>query len=179
MHRILTLLIFLCASPGFAQGFWEYGSWRVVIDEVDTGEDLRRTCYALTGGDGQPTVAFSFSNGDAGPPWFFPSVIVYESAPRGFDTVLQDGQSAYIRFDDEQVMDGTVYAYLDEDGFARAEISFDHPLSQWVLQSMRVNGQMDVVVAGDVFMYAYLDGFTASYLKAAEECGFDGSGVVN
>jgi hypothetical protein len=44
---------------------------------------------------------------------------------------------------------------------------------------MRVNGQMDVVVEDEVFMYAYLDGFTASYLKAAEECGFDGSGVVD
>lgn len=168
----------LLAGPVAAQNFWEYGSWRVWVDEVDTGEDLRRTCTALTGGDGLPSASVAFYNGDAGPPIFFPSVVVSESAPRGYDTVLLDGQDVYVWFDDEQTMDSTVYAYRDEEGFALAEIPFDHPLSQWVLQSMRANGQMDVMVEGKVFMTAYLDGFTAAYLKAAEQCGFDGAGVV-
>ncbi len=166
-------------SPATAQGFWEYGSWRVLVQEIDTGEDLRRTCTAITGGDGLPSVTVAFSNGDAGPPDFFPTVTVHEYASRGYDTVLQGGQSAYIRFDDEQVMDSVVTTYVTEDVFANAEIAFDHPISQWVLQSMRTNGQMDVVVEGKVFIYTYLDGFTASYLKAAEQCGFDGTGVVD
>lgn len=51
--------------------------------------------------------------------------------------------------------------------------------SQWVLRAMRTNGQFDVVVEGNVFMYVYLDGFTASYLKMAEECGSTGVGVVD
>ena len=48
-----------------------------------------------------------------------------------------------------------------------------------MLQTMRLNDQMDIVVNGQVFMTAFLDGFTASYLKMAGECGFSGVGVVN
>lgn len=76
-------------------------------------------------------------------------------------------------------MDGTVHGFFDNEGFANAEIAFEHPLSQWVLRDMRANGQFDVVVEHRDFMYAYLDGFTASYLKMAEQCGFDGAGVVD
>ncbi len=178
MRYVIVALFLMFTAPAAAQGFWEYGSWRVWVEQIDTSQDLRRTCIASTGGDGLPSVAVTFSNGDAGPPDYFPSVVIHDYAPRGYDTVLQDGQPVYVRFDDEQVMDSTVHANIDEEGFARATISFDDPVSQWVLQSMRVNGQMDVVVDGQVFMYVYLDGFTASYLKAAEECGFDGAGVV-
>lgn len=115
--------------------------------DVDTGADVPRTCTAITGGDGLPSVAAAFRNGDVRPPDFFHTVTVHEYAPRGYDTVLQDGQSAYIRFDDEQVRDSVVTTY--------------------------------VVVDGKVFIYAYLDRFTASYLKAAAQCGFDGTGVVD
>lgn len=172
-------LLALMAGPASADGFWEYDSWRVIMQEVDTGEDLRRTCTAFTGGDGAPSVSISLSNGDVGPPYFFPTVLIHERAPRGYQTVLQDGQAVYIRFDDEDSMDGVVMGYVDEQGFANAQIAFDHPLSQWVLRAMRVNGQFDVVVGGAVFMYAYMDGFTAAYLKMAEQCGFDGAGVVD
>ena len=159
--------------------YYEYGSWRVHVEEIDTGEDLRRTCVALTGGDGEPSVSFEISNGDAGPPDYFPSVVVEENAFRHQRTVAQEGQSAYIRFDDNDVMDSFVRGYIDEEGFQHATISFDHPQSQWVLQAMRRNGQMDVVVDHKVLTVAFLNGFTASYLKAMESCGFDGRGVVN
>lgn len=179
MRSMICGLLAVIAGPAMADGFWEYGSWRVFVQEIDTGEDLRRFCSASTGGDGEPSVEISVSNGDVGPPDFFPTVLIKENAPRGYQTELQDGQAAYIRFDDEDVMDGVVRGYIDEEGFSNAQITFDHPLSQWVLRAMRMNGQFDVVVDGEVFMYAYLDGFTASYLKMAEECGFDGTGVVD
>ncbi|SNR54524.1 hypothetical protein [Puniceibacterium sediminis] len=179
MKLIIGSLFALIAGPAWADGYWEYGSWRVDVQEVDTGEDLRRTCSAVTGGDGSPSVQVSMSNGDAGPPDYFPTVLISEHAPRGHGTVLQDGQAAYIRFDNEESMDGAVSGFFDEEGFANAEIAFDHPLSQWVLRAMRLNGQFDVVVEGNVFMYVYLDGFTASYLKMAEECGFSGAGVID
>ncbi|PRY26390.1 hypothetical protein CLV78_101485 [Aliiruegeria haliotis] len=179
MRLIVAGLLAVLAGPVMADGFWEYGSWRVIVEDVDTGEDLRRTCTAATGGDGEPSVSVSVSNGDAGPPEVFPSVLIREHAPRHHQTGLQDGQEAYIRFDNEEVMDGVVVGYFDDQGFANAEIAFDHPLSQWVLRAMRANGQFDVVLGNNVFMYVYLDGFTASYLKMAEECGFDGAGVVD
>lgn len=92
MLRLFFIFILaLCANPATAQGFWEYGSWRIWVQEFDTGEDLRRTCTALTGGDRQPSVVISVSNGDAGPPDYCLAVIVQESVPRGYPTVLRDG----------------------------------------------------------------------------------------
>lgn len=172
---LFSLAVPLQASSGL---FWEYGSWTVYVDDIDTGEDLRRTCVAITGGDGMPTVKVEISDGDAGPPHAYPSVVINESAIRGHGTVMQDGQDAYVRFDDEDSMDGTVAGYFDDEGFAQADIAFHSPQSQWVLQAMRRNGQMDVVVAHQEFFTAFLDGFTASYLKMMEQCGFDGTGVV-
>lgn len=160
-------------------GYWSYGSWQVVAETIDTGEDLRRTCTAFTGGDGNPTLSVEISNGDAGPPHLFPSVEVRESAFRGYPTVMQDGQALFIRFDDEDSMDAVVTGYFDEDGFAQATFRFDHPDSQWVLRAMRKNGQLDAVVGGQVFATFFLDGFTASYVKAMDECGFTGAGVVD
>ena len=178
MRLIIFCLLALSAGSAWADGYWEYGSWRVTVQEMDTGEDLRRTCSAATGGDGAPSAVISVSNGDAGPPDYFPVLLIREQAVRHHQTVLQDGQPVYIRFDDEDVMDGVVAGFVDDEGFANAEIAFDHPQSQWVLRAMRKNGQFDVVVNGEVFMYVFLDGFTAAYLKMAEECGFTGAGVI-
>ncbi|CUH52564.1 hypothetical protein [Shimia marina] len=167
------------STPQPQTDFWEYGSWRVVAETIDTGEDLRRTCTALTGGDGTPTLSVEISNGDGGPPHTFPSVEVRESAIRGYPTRMQDGQPLYIRFDDEDSMDATVHGYLDEDGFAQAYFRFDHPDSQWVLLAMRRNHQLDAVVAHQPYATFFLDGFTAAYVKAMEQCGFSGAGVVD
>ncbi|WP_162617211.1 hypothetical protein [Litorivita pollutaquae] len=171
----------ICAAAGTAgsaQGFWEYEDWRVWVEEVDTGEDLRRTCTAMTGGDGDPSVSIAFSNGDAGPPTVFPSVVIREHAPRHYQTGMRDGQAAYVRFDDEDTVEGVVRGYLDEGVFEVAEITYHHPVSQWVLEAMRRNYQMDTVVEHKVYFSAFLNGFSAAYLKAAVECGFDGSGVL-
>lgn len=167
------------APPPIESGFWEYGSWRVFAETIDTGEDLRRTCTALTGGDGEPSLSIEISNGDGGPPDFFPSVSISEHAIRGYPTVMQDGQAVYIRFDDEDSMDAVVTGYFDEEGFAHAFFRFDHPDSQWVLRAMRKNHQLDAVVGGHVFYSFFLDGFTAAYVKAMDECGFSGAGVVD
>lgn len=179
---IMSSVLALATMTGAAQAqdwYFEYGSWNVHVEEIDTGEDLRLTCRAFTGGDGYPSVSVWFSNGDAGPPDYFPSVVVEESAVRHQRTVAQDGDPVYVRFDDNDVMDSVVSGYTDEQGFQHASIPFYHPQSQWVLQAMRRNGQMDVVVNHKVLTMAFLDGFTAAYLKAAESCGFDGRGVVN
>ena len=175
----MTITATASASTSIDSGYWEYGSWRVVAETIDTGEDLRRTCTALTGGDGEPTLRVEISNGDAGPPHFFPGVEVSENAVRGYPTVMQDGQPVYVRFDDEDSMDNVAYGYFDQDGFAHAFFRFDHPDSQWVLRAMRKNHQLDAVVGGHVFKSFFLDGFTAAYVKAMDECGFSGAGIVD
>lgn len=166
------------ALPAAGAQYWDYGAWHVAVEEVDTGEDLRRSCTAYTGYDGDPGLKFSFSNGDAGPPDFFPDVIVHEYAMRHYQTVMRDGDAAYVRFDDEDTMEAVVRGYLAEDVFENAEIVYSHPVSLYVLEAMRRNYQMEVVVNHKVLHTFYLDGFTAAYLKAAEECGFTGAGLM-
>jgi hypothetical protein len=162
-----------------AGGYWEFGSWRVFVDEVDTGEDLRRTCTAMTGGDGDMSAVLSVSNGDAGPPYYFPELIINDNAIRHHTTVLKQDAPVYVWFDDEDVYDGAITQYVDVDGFQHAELRFPQTISQWLLLAMKRNSQMDVVMNGRATHSFFLDGFTASYLKMMDECGFTGAGVLD
>jgi len=165
------------ATGAFAEGYWEFGSWRVEVIADDVGEDLLMYCIASSGGDGEPSIFVEFMDHDVGPPDAYPSVVITESAPRGFPTQMQDGMAGYVIFDTYERADATPFAYFDEYGFAVARVRYDD--SQWMLQRMQASGRMDLVVAGRPVMAAQLDGFTAAYLKAAEECGFTGVGVVD
>ena len=99
-----------------------------------------------------------------------------DSASRAASAALVTEQNAshVIRRD----LSETTLPFLDE-GFAQATFRFDHPDSQWVLRAMRKNSQLDAVVGGHPFVTFFLDGFTASYVKAMDECGFTGAGVVD
>jgi hypothetical protein len=151
--------------------YWDYGSWHVTVQSVDTGEDWRVTCTAHTGGDGDPTAALEITNADVGPPAYYPELTIREHAPRGYPTAIQDGQIAYVWFDDEDVYDGVTAAFTDDEGFQQARMTFPQDLSEWLVKAMRKNGQMDVVLDGKVLHSFWLDGFTASYLKIMEACG--------
>ncbi|GAB2186411.1 hypothetical protein [Roseibium sp. LAB1] len=180
--RILTGLGLglLAASTAQAeQQYFSYKDWNVQIEAVDTGEDLRITCSMWTGGDGLPTVGFSISNGDALPPDMFPGVQLTERAIRGHATVLQNEQKVNFVFDDGDSAQATVYADFDEDGFAFAQTDFPFEDNQRVLQAMQRNGQIDIVGLGGPVYTASLSGFTASYRKVAEGCGFPVTGVVD
>lgn len=162
-----------------ADGYWEFGSWRVSVEQYDTGEDLRVTCTAMTGGDGDMSAVLSVSNGDAGPPDYFSELIINDHAIRHHTTVLKQDAPVYVWFDDEDVYDGAITQYTDADGFDHAELRFPQNISQWLLLAMKRNGQMDVVMNGRAIHSFFLNGFTASYLKMMDECGFTGTGVVD
>lgn len=169
----------LMAGPSWGDGYWEFGSWRVVVADVDTGDEICRTCSAMTGGDSDPTLMVTITDGDAGPPDGFPSTIVTERAPRGFETVLQDAQEVEVMFDSNDAVSGSAYAFTDPEGFAVAEAFFDQPSAQAVLRGMRANAHFEIKAAGRLFMAGGLDGFSASYLKVVDECGFTGAGVLD
>lgn len=162
-----------------AGGYWEFGAWRVIVDEIDTGEDLRRSCSAVTGGDGNMSASLQISNGDAGPPNYFPELIINDHAIRHHTTVLKQGAPVYVWFDDEDTYDGAITQYVDPEGFQHAELRFPQDISQWVLLAMKRNGQMDVVMNGHATHSFFLNGFSASYLKMMDECGFTGAGVLD
>jgi len=167
------------ATPAWAaEQYFDYKDWTVLIETVDTGEDLRVTCSMWTGGDGDPTVGFSISNGDALPPHSFPGVQLTERAVRGHRTVLEDGQAVHFIFDDGDSADARVRAEVDADGFAFAVTDFPYEDNQRVLQAMQRNGQIDIVGPSGPVYTASLSGFTASYRKIAEQCGFSVDGVI-
>lgn len=167
-------------KPQSRAGYWEYGSWKVSVERQESYEDgVYYNCQAWTGGDGEPYARVGISSQDVGPPHAYPGVTIEEYAPRGYQTFMQGQQRMYLWFDDEDTYDGVVEAYYDNDGLPNAIVSFYYPYSLPVLLAMRRNNQMDVVVEGRVFHSFFLNGFTASYLKMMEGCGFSGVGVVN
>ncbi|ASP35196.1 hypothetical protein [Labrenzia sp. VG12] len=159
--------------------YYDYKDWTVLVVTVDTGEDLRITCSMWTGGDGEPTVGFTISNGDALPPDVFPNVQLNERAIRGHATVLKNGETVNFIFDDGDSATATVHADFDQEGFAYAQTDFPFEDNQRVLQAMQRNGQIDIVGPSGLVYSASLSGFTASYRKVAEQCGFPVSGVID
>ncbi|MEP3045275.1 MAG: hypothetical protein ABJL55_05090 [Roseibium sp.] len=174
-----SALIATATATQAAEQYFSYKDWSVQIETVDTGEDLRVTCSMWTGGDGDPTVGFSISNGNALPPDVFPGVQVTERAIRGYATVLQNDQTVNFVFDDGDSAQASVFSGFDEDGFAFAETSFPFEDNQRVLQAMQYNGIIDIVGPQGVFYTASLSGFSASYRKVAEQCGFAVTGVID
>lgn len=176
-----SFLAALAILPSVAQAetqYWDYGAWTVMVETVDTGEDLRVFCTAFTGGDGAPSLRIDVSNGDAMPPDFYPAPVLHESAPRGHATMMQDGDRVLFEFDREGVTEGFVQAFHDEDGIMQAQ-AFAHTADNlWLLQTMRHADQMWTTRDGEVIYGASLAGFTASYGTIAEQCGFSTIGVI-
>jgi len=173
----------LAAGSAMAQGDWDYGSWRVSTFSENVGtagivEDVYHYCIASSGGDGDARISIEFMSHDAGPPTVYPSVVIEEYAPRGYDTQMQDGMTGYIIFDSYETAAATPVTSYDPDGYKRARVSYDQPYSQWMLQKMQANGRLDLVVQGRPVAAFQLNGFSAAYLKAADECGFSGVGVI-
>ncbi|GAA6179896.1 MULTISPECIES: hypothetical protein [unclassified Shimia] len=178
MKLYIAGLLALIAAPVSADGYWTYGSWNVSSETTSAGNYLRRTCSARFGGDGEPVVHITVNSDDMGPPYTFPTVYVQEYAPRGYATRLQQGQVVSFEFDNGWDTTAWAYSYFDEEGIPQAYSGLPHPHSQNTLRAMRDSNLMVLAVSGRVFMNVYLDGFTAAYLKAMDECGFTGAGVV-
>ncbi|AXS40809.1 hypothetical protein [Breoghania sp. L-A4] len=180
MSAALSGTIALLCMPAMAETqYWDYRDWTVTAETVDTGEDIRVTCKAHTGGDGDPVVSVTLSNGDAGPPYAYPSVAIEEHAPRHHTTLMQDGDTINFLFDDGDSAATSAVAGFDEDGFAEAEAGFyDMPGNLQMLQGMRRAGQIEVIRGRDIVYTASLNGFTAAYGKMAEACGFSTIGVI-
>lgn len=178
---------FLCVffAGGFAgplladTQYWDYKDWHVAVETIDTGQDLRVTCTGWTGGDGLPSLRLSLSNGDAGPPTFYPQPTFYETAPRHYPTRLQDGQRVMFEFDADWRTEGFVDAGLTDEGIAYAQARAHQIDSLGLLQVMRQAGTLWITHEGEIAGAFSLSGFTAAYGKMAEECGFSTVHVIN
>lgn len=166
-------------EPKVSYEYFDYRDWSTTVETIDGEQDLRVNCTIRTGGDGDPAMQATISNGDAGPPHYFPAVSLEEGAPRGYGTMMQDGQPVTFVFDDGAAFPGVVVAGLDEEGFAFASARVAQQSNQGVLQGMRRARALVVLAGGNVVYRASLSGFTAAYGKMAEQCGFTTAGVIN
>lgn len=159
--------------------YWDYKDWHVMAERFDTGEDLRINCTAWTGGDGMPSLRIELSNGDAGPPAYYPQPVVHETAPRHYPTYLQDGQRVMYEFDLDWRTEGFVQAGFSEEGLAYADARAHQVDSLGLLQTMRRAGTLWITREGEIAAEFSMSGFTAAYGKMAEQCGFSTENVIN
>lgn len=159
-----------------AEEYWSYGDWNVYVDAFDTGQDLRVTCSAQTGGDGDPVVKLTTSNGDGGPPDVYPQVTVYERAPREYTTQIQNGQAVALIVDQSVNYYAVADGYYDEDGISQAEAQVRWQDAPYILLAMKSGSAIDVRLmspnqSSTRIYLASLSGFTAAYGKMMDSCG--------
>jgi len=155
-----------------AADYWNYNDWHVSVERVDTGEDLRVTCYAHTGGDGAPVWALEVSNADAGPPTYFPAPRLIEFAPRHHRTTMKDQQTIEFQFDTGRLVYGEAVAYMNDDGLFQAESSPQPNSVLSMLMAMRRGSSVEARADNQHIATASLSGFTDAYGKMMDECGF-------
>lgn len=174
----LLIAMALAAAPALPaaaaadDNYWHYDDWHVSVDRIDTGEDLRVTCYAHTGGDGNPVWAVEVSNGDAGPPEYFPTPRLIEIAPGRHQTTMYNQQAIEFTFDSGSSIHGEAVAYINDDGFFQAESAPKYSSVLSMLISMRRGTSVEARADGQIIATASLKGFTAAYGKMMDECGF-------
>jgi hypothetical protein len=172
MRALFAFVLACLPLQGSAQHYWEYKDWRVWVEDIDTGEDLRRTCSARTGGDGAPVISLEVSNGDAGPPDFYPSPSIMERAPRHYPTLMQDGQPVRFVIDTGTVFSTTAQAWVTDEGLFEASAALSLADNLPVLQVMKRGSRLEIQTAGRTLYTASLAGFTAAYGKMMDSCGF-------
>ncbi|WP_084831433.1 MULTISPECIES: hypothetical protein [Mesorhizobium] len=147
-----------------------FGKWSTTVDEIDTGEDLRRTCVASTafldasGASG--TLTLAISNGDALPPDGYPTLVIAmknKDLPTGEDIPAVFGDS-----------NGKVKATVD--GMAGAGgkwmLKNKPEISLALLRAMRRASALDVIFADTPVATVSMDGFTKAYRSLGVSCGF-------
>jgi hypothetical protein len=158
-------------------GTWERGAWTAAAAGVDTGEDYRVTCQIRTGGDGDPVLMATITNGDATPPDAWPMMTLVEWAPRGHATLMQNGDRVRLTFDDGFALAMEATAGVDDGGIPVAVATIDERFAPTILSAMRRSLTVAAQVGDTPLRTFSLRGFTAAYGRMAEACGFSMIGV--
>lgn len=178
--RIASILL-LAAAPAVASedAYWEFGDWSVAVTQSFGEEHAYTECRAWTGGDGDPTLSViaGLIDGEVHEP---PHVEVVERAMRGQPTAMVDGSTTAFLFDDGTLFPAAMYTGESEDGpmYRIGHIFVDQDLVTSVLRAMRHGALVHVGISPEWTQTFSLAGFTASFGKIAEQCGFDPSAVI-
>lgn len=147
-----------------------FGKWSTIVDEVDTGEDVRKTCAASTafldasGTSG--TLTLAISDGDALPPEGYPTLVIAMK-----NKELPTGENIAAVFGDTN---GKVKATVKtiSDGGGRWMMNNKTETSLALLRAMRRAGALDVTFADKPVATVSMDGFTKAYRSLGASCGF-------
>lgn len=177
IFRLATLVILgvLAALPlcgaAFAQAAPKteiFGKWSTTVDEVDTGEDIRKTCAASTafiGASGSTgTLTLVISNGDSLPPDGYPTLIIAVK-----DKDLPTGENIPAVFGDSR---GTVKAAVSAGAGGQWMMNNRTETSLALLRAMRRASALDVAFADKPVATVSMDGFTKAYRSLGVSCGF-------
>lgn len=142
-----------------------FRDWTASLDEVSTGEDLRKTCRAETSaaGDGgqAATLAIAIGDGDVLPPDAFPAILIAPAtapAGEGIPVTFDIGDK---RFDIQAVGDGK-----------QVTLNNAKETSLALLRAMAAGSTVDIAVTGKPIPAQSLKGFTAAYRQLGAWCGF-------
>lgn len=156
------------ALPGGVQAASQketFRDWAASLDEVNTGEDLRKTCMATTAAtDAQgkgSTLMLAISNGDALPPDVYPSITLTAGG-------LPNGEGIPVAF---EFGDKRIDARGMGDG-KQLMINNSKETSLPLLRAMASGSTLEATVAGTAAPALSLRGFTAAYRQLGIWCGF-------
>lgn len=167
---LAALLVCGSAVAQAASNTETFGRWTIQGDEVDTGEDLRKTCSASTSfvdaGGNSGTLSWDISNGDVLPPDGYPTLTIAVS-----NKGLPEGENIPAIFADSNgKIEATVYASGEAGGQWMMNNKTETSLA--LLRAMRRAGAIDVAFAGKPVATVSMDGFTKAYRRLGVMCGF-------
>ena len=155
-----------------------FGRWSTLVDEVDTGEDIRKTCAASTafiGAGGESGIlTLIITNGDALPPDAYPSLTIAVD-----NKGLPTGKSVAATFGDDK---GHITAKLHSDATVNGRLSWivdnQAKTSLALLRVMRRASALDVSFGDAPVGSISMDGFTKAYRSLGKSCGFPTTDVA-
>jgi hypothetical protein len=165
-------LLLLAAGAASAETTATYKSWLTKADEVNTGEDVRKTCSAttsVTDGDGQSwTATLSISNGDVLPPDSYPSFEIEAVKAAGFTS--GENLPATFDFGDSVV----TAAVLGSESGSSHQWMMNNTVeaSRALFRGMAKGDKLVFAVAGKPLVTLPLDGFTKAYRALGDWCGY-------
>ena len=160
----LILYVALISTAHAAPQMETFRDWTASLEEVDTGEDVRKTCAATTSTEDKLwTLKVSITNGDALPPDFYPAIVI--DAPGGG---LTEGESlpAVFTFGDKRI-DAKISG-----GGKQVIVNNTNATNLALLRAMAAGSTLDLTLAGKPVPSLSLAGFTAAYRKLGTACGF-------
>ena len=143
-----------------------FRDWTAGLDEVNTGEDLRKTCQANVSGDDVLSrilvLGIAISDGDALPPDAYPAITLSATYP------ISDGQDISVLFTSG---DTRIEVRASDTGKGLL-VNNVKETSLALLRAMAAGSTLDVAIAGKPGPSLSLHGFTAAYRQLGVWCGF-------